>query len=78
MYIRGFRGKEQEVEFGKYLITKATMMKRITLICSSDSKEAAEKLLSLPMASGNLSINLILNGNNPMEEFVEHQNRLNL
>ncbi|KAL9322137.1 hypothetical protein ACSQ67_010190 [Phaseolus vulgaris] len=78
VYIRGFRGKEQEVEFGKYLITKATMMKRITLICSSDSKEAAEKLLSLPMASGNLSINLILNGNNPMEEFVEHQNRLNL
>jgi hypothetical protein len=38
--IRGFRGKEKEVEFEKYLITRATMMKRITTICH-DSIDAA-------------------------------------
>jgi hypothetical protein len=37
--IRGFRGKEKEVEF-HYLITRVTMMKRITTICH-DSIDAA-------------------------------------
>ncbi|RDY11759.1 F-box protein, partial [Mucuna pruriens] len=75
VHIKGFRGEEQEVEFAKYLITRATMMKRITIICSN-LKEAAENLLSLPMASGKLSINLKLNANNPMDDFAEQQNKL--
>ncbi|XP_027342966.1 F-box protein At1g80960-like [Abrus precatorius] len=75
VYMRGFRGKEQEVEFAKYLITRATAMERITLICS-DSMGVAENLLSLPKASGKLSINLKLNANNPLDEFDKHQNRL--
>jgi hypothetical protein len=63
--IRGFRGKKQEVQFAKYLITRATMMKRITIICN-DSTKVAENLLSLPRASGDLCINLKLNANNNM------------
>ncbi|KAK7324460.1 hypothetical protein VNO77_28020 [Canavalia gladiata] len=74
VYMRGFKGNVQEVEFAKYLITRATMLKRITIICS-DSMEVAENLLSLPRASATLSINLKLNANNPMDEFAEHQNR---
>nr|XP_027188396.1 uncharacterized protein LOC113785758 [Cicer arietinum] len=58
--IRGFRGREQELQFAKYLITRATMMKRITLICN-DSIEAAESLFSLPKASNDLCINLKFN-----------------
>ncbi|CAJ1957824.1 unnamed protein product [Sphenostylis stenocarpa] len=77
VHIRGFRGRKEEVEVVKYLITRATMMKRITIICT-DSKEAAENLLSLPMASANLSINLKLNANNPMDEFAEHQKEFHL
>ncbi|KAK7324461.1 hypothetical protein VNO77_28021 [Canavalia gladiata] len=74
VYIRGFRGEVQEIEFAKFLITRASMLERITIICR-DSKEKAENLLVLPKASGNLSINLKLNTNNPMDEFAEHQNR---
>lgn len=70
----GFRGKEQEVEFAKYLITKATTMKKITIVCK-DSMDVAKNLLSLPKASSNLSINLKFNTNNPMNEFVVDQNR---
>jgi hypothetical protein len=60
--IRGFKGKEKEVEFAKFLITRATMLKRINIICC-DSIGAAENLLSLPRASHNLSINLKCNAN---------------
>ncbi|XP_045802763.1 putative F-box protein At1g67390 [Trifolium pratense] len=60
--IRGFKGKEKEVEFAKFLITRATMMKRINIICY-DSIEVAENLLSLPRASHNLTINLKCNFN---------------
>ena len=63
--IRGFRGQEQEVQFVKYLITRATMIKRITIICN-DSTEVAENLLSVPRASGDLCINLKLNAHNTM------------
>ncbi|KAK7324458.1 hypothetical protein VNO77_28018 [Canavalia gladiata] len=73
--VRGFRGKEHELKFAKYVITKAIMLKRITIICS-DSMTKAETLFSLPRASGNLFINLKLNANNPMDEFAEHQNRM--
>ncbi|XP_057444065.1 F-box protein At1g80960-like [Lotus japonicus] len=65
VYIRGFRGKEHEMEFVKYIITRATMMKKIT-IESKNSKREAESLLSLPKASRNLCINLKINVN-PMK-----------
>ncbi|WJX72443.1 hypothetical protein P8452_56327 [Trifolium repens] len=61
--IRGFKGKEKEVEFAKILIARATMLKRINIICYDYSIEAAENLLSLPRASHNLSINLKCNAN---------------
>ncbi|XP_057444064.1 putative F-box protein At1g67390 [Lotus japonicus] len=65
VYIRRFRGKEHEMEFVKYIITRATMMKKIT-IKSKNSKREAESLLSLPKASRNLCINLKINVN-PMK-----------
>ncbi|XP_024629901.1 uncharacterized protein [Medicago truncatula] len=63
--IRGFRGKEKEVQFAKYLITRATMMKTITIICN-DLTEVGANLLSVPRAFGDLCINLKLNANNNM------------
>ncbi|XP_057444062.1 putative F-box protein At1g67390 [Lotus japonicus] len=65
VYIRRFRGKEHEMEFVKYIITRATMMKKIT-IESKNSKREAESLLSLPKPSRNLCINLKINVN-PMK-----------
>lgn len=75
--IRGFRGEEQEVEFSKYMITRATMMKRITIISSNSLRnimKAADNLFSLPWASGNLSMNF--KASNPTDKFAEHQNKL--
>lgn len=60
VYIKRFRGKEQEVQFAKYLITRGSMMKKITIICN-DSTEEAENLLSLARASPDLSIQLNFN-----------------
>ncbi|KAK7324462.1 hypothetical protein VNO77_28022 [Canavalia gladiata] len=74
VYLRGFRAKVQEMDFVKYLIARATVLERITIICS-DSMEAAENLLSLPRTSTNLSIDLRLNTKNSMDEFAEHQDR---
>ncbi|KAK7243075.1 hypothetical protein RIF29_37859 [Crotalaria pallida] len=60
--IRGFKGSEQEVGFVKYLISRATMMKRITIISNGLLEDADQKLFSLvPRASGNLSINFKFN-----------------
>ncbi|XP_022718065.1 putative F-box protein At1g67390 [Durio zibethinus] len=58
--IKGFKGKERELEFVRHLITKATVMKKINICCSdSCSREGAEatlRLLSLPRSSINVSI----------------------
>ncbi|KAJ1399434.1 Leucine-rich repeat domain superfamily [Sesbania bispinosa] len=59
VYVRGFKGELEEVEFAKYLITRATMMKKITIVVRDNySMDVAKTLLSLPRASDNLSINL--------------------
>ncbi|XVF04453.1 hypothetical protein REPUB_Repub05bG0084400 [Reevesia pubescens] len=58
--IKGFEGKERELEFVRHLITKATVMKRINICCkdscSRDGAEATLRLLSLPRSSINVSI----------------------
>ncbi|KAJ1430779.1 Leucine-rich repeat domain superfamily [Sesbania bispinosa] len=54
--LKGFTGKEQEVKFVKHLITRATMMKKITVFCNSSVMDEATNLLSLPRASVYLSI----------------------
>ncbi|KAJ7981939.1 F-box protein [Quillaja saponaria] len=58
--IRGFEWKKQELEFVKYLITGATLMERLTIICasgcSSEIVTATRDLLSLPRASIAVSI----------------------
>ncbi|KAI4333417.1 hypothetical protein L6164_018237 [Bauhinia variegata] len=54
--VSGFQGTEQEVGFVEEVITKATMMQRITIFCSCDVKEATFLLSELPRASRNLSI----------------------
>ncbi|KAJ1378493.1 Leucine-rich repeat domain superfamily [Sesbania bispinosa] len=54
--VKGFTGKEQEVKFVKHLITRATMMKKITVFCNSSVMDEAANLLSLPRASVYLSI----------------------
>ena len=56
--IKGFTGKAQVAEFAKYLITRAKMLNKITIVCLNDSMKVATDLLSLPKASTNLSINL--------------------
>ncbi|KAJ1434417.1 Leucine-rich repeat domain superfamily [Sesbania bispinosa] len=69
VYMWGFNGEVQEVELAKYLITRATMMKKITIACNDYSMGVAKNLLSLPRASVDLSINLtyFFNGH-----FAEH------
>ncbi|RHN74752.1 hypothetical protein MtrunA17_Chr2g0313711 [Medicago truncatula] len=59
----------QEVIFAKYLITRATMMKRVTIICN-DSIEAAENLLSVPKASGDLICNDSMQVTNRMSDTI--------
>ena len=66
--IKGFEGKERELEFVRHLITKATVMKRINICCNDsctrEGAEASLRLLSLPRSSINVSIVL-----NPGPEF---------
>ncbi|KAJ1435128.1 Leucine-rich repeat domain superfamily [Sesbania bispinosa] len=70
LYIRGFKGKEFEVEFVKYIIMNAGAMKRITIQfadnCLWDEVIATICLLSYPKASANLSIIL-----KPGTEYME-------
>ncbi|TYG87015.1 hypothetical protein ES288_A13G179100v1 [Gossypium darwinii] len=58
--IKGFKGKEREMEFVRHLITKATVMERINIWCSNrcsrQGAEAAYGLLSLPRSSIHVSI----------------------
>ncbi|KAA3486645.1 F-box and Leucine Rich Repeat domain containing protein [Gossypium australe] len=58
--IKGFKGKEREMEFVRHLITKATVMERINIWCSDrcsrQGAEAAYGLLSLPRSSIHASI----------------------
>ncbi|KAJ1406668.1 Leucine-rich repeat domain superfamily [Sesbania bispinosa] len=60
LYIKGFTGKEFEVEFVKYIITNAGAMERITIwfadVCLWDEVIATVCLLSYPNASTKLSI----------------------
>ncbi|KAJ1388089.1 F-box-like domain superfamily [Sesbania bispinosa] len=60
LYLKGFTGKEFEVEFVKYIITNAGAMERITIwfadVCLWDEVIATVCLLSYPKASTNLSI----------------------
>ncbi|OIW00918.1 hypothetical protein TanjilG_09996 [Lupinus angustifolius] len=65
VYIKAFKGNELEVEFVKYLIAKATMMKKVTIFCNTLTEDA-ENLLSLPKTSTNLSINFKVNAINIM------------
>lgn len=62
VYIKGFMGKELEMGFVKYLITKATMMESIAICfdddCSRNGATDAMCLLSLEKASPNLCITL--------------------
>ena len=74
--IRGFTGKEQEVKFAKHLITRATMMEKITIICNSSIVEEATSLLSLPRASVYLSIILKSEHKDLFTERIEVQNRM--
>ncbi|XP_019462876.1 PREDICTED: uncharacterized protein LOC109361795 [Lupinus angustifolius] len=68
VYIKAFKGNELEMEFVKYLIAKATMMKKVTIFCNTLTEDA-ENLLSLPKASTNLSINFKVGANNMVDEF---------
>ncbi|OIW00920.1 hypothetical protein TanjilG_09998, partial [Lupinus angustifolius] len=68
VYIKAFKGNKLEVEFVKYLIAKATIMKKVTIFCNTLTKDA-ENLLSLPKASTNLSINFKVGANNMVDEF---------
>lgn len=54
--VKGFKGKEQEVQFLKHLITRAHVMEKINIICDPRKVDEALDLLSLPRASVNLSI----------------------
>ncbi|TYH35404.1 uncharacterized protein [Gossypium hirsutum] len=58
--VKGFKGKEREMEFVRHLITKATVMERINIWCSDrcsrQGAEAAYGLLSLPRSSIHVSI----------------------
>jgi len=54
--LKGFIGKEQEVEFLKHLITRAYVMEKINVICDLRFVDEAKGLLSLPRASTHLSI----------------------
>ncbi|KAJ1403665.1 F-box-like domain superfamily [Sesbania bispinosa] len=60
LHIKGFTGKEFEVEFVKYIITNAEAMERITVwfadVCFWEEVIATVCLLSYPKASANLSI----------------------
>ncbi|KAJ1378962.1 F-box-like domain superfamily [Sesbania bispinosa] len=60
LYLKGFTGKEFEVEFVKYIITNAGAMERITIwfvdVCLWDEVITTMCLLSYPKASTNLSI----------------------
>ncbi|XP_058766795.1 F-box/LRR-repeat protein At3g26922-like [Vicia villosa] len=54
--LKGFSGKEQEVLFAKYLISRAYMMEKMYVICDSTIVKEAKDLLSLSKASRDLSI----------------------
>ncbi|MBA0699612.1 hypothetical protein Goari_001227, partial [Gossypium aridum] len=58
--VKGFKGKEREMEFVRHLITNATVMERINIWCSDrcsrQGAEAAYGLLSLPRSSIHVSI----------------------
>ncbi|XP_057451949.1 putative F-box protein At1g67390 [Lotus japonicus] len=69
--IRGFTGKEQEVKFVEHLISRATMIKKITIICNSSLVEEATKLLSLRRQSIYLSIILKIKEMNELTEVEE-------
>lgn len=60
--ITGYKGKDLEVEFVKYIITNAGTMQRITIWfvddCTWEEATATVCLLSYPKASANLSITL--------------------
>lgn len=56
MTMVGFKGKDQEVQFLKHLITGAHVIEKINVICDSRMVGKANDLLSLPRASANLSI----------------------
>ncbi|RDX87386.1 F-box protein, partial [Mucuna pruriens] len=59
VHIKGFTGKDLEVDFIKYLITRSTRIKKITIICES-SLDEANKLLSVNNASSKLFIQLMV------------------
>ncbi|KAJ7948839.1 F-box protein [Quillaja saponaria] len=61
VYMKGFKGKEQELEFVKYLITKATKLEMLKIIFGNYGRTregviATMNLLSLPRASVALAI----------------------
>ncbi|GKV04181.1 hypothetical protein SLEP1_g16376 [Rubroshorea leprosula] len=60
--VKGFEGKEREMEFAEHIITKATMLERITICCADSCSRngaiAAMGLLSLPRSSINVKIML--------------------
>ena len=62
VHIKGFKGKELEVGFVKYLITMSTWMENITISfddeCAWQDATATACLLSYPKSSANLSITL--------------------
>lgn len=69
--VKGFTGKEQELKFVKHLITRATMMRKISIICDSAIVDEATDLLSLPGASVYLSIVLKSENKNKLVEIAE-------
>lgn len=71
--VRRFTGKEQEVNFVEYLITRAYKMEKIYVTCDSSIMEKATSLLSLKRASVNLSI--ILKSERRNDTMVDAQKR---
>ncbi|KAK7324454.1 hypothetical protein VNO77_28014 [Canavalia gladiata] len=74
--INGFTGKEQEVKFVKHLITRANMIKRISVICDTSIVDEATSLLSLPRASVYLIITLEAKIKKHLNEVAEIQGKL--
>ncbi|KAJ7948843.1 F-box protein [Quillaja saponaria] len=70
--IRDFKGEKQELEFGKYLITRASVMERFTIFCARDCSvegvTATRNLLSLPRASFGVSIEVKTEEAFPLED----------